>query len=187
MSLSTSTSRHSGNTLLCKETIQFHSTTSGRILIPQYYATTFSLSRTLGDRLTTQDRSRRNRFNQMAWENQAQYTFKILMTNCVIGVQSNSQEMVPSAKASYWRVGKQKCKLLKSCQAQMQAPRPDKRVVQDNVLKSQGRLWLECLNYHIRVFSNEVGVFCQYHEKVWEIKKIDERFVISHQHKKVML
>jgi hypothetical protein len=24
-------------------------------------------------------------------------------------------------------------------------------------------------------------------KKVWEIKKIDERFVISHQHKKVML
>jgi hypothetical protein len=34
------------------------------------------------------------------------------------------------------------------------------------------------------VFSNEVGVFCQCHEKVWEIKKIDEIFVISHQHKK---
>jgi hypothetical protein len=34
------------------------------------------------------------------------------------------------------------------------------------------------------VFSNEAGVFCQCHEKVWEIKKIDERFVISHQHKK---
>jgi hypothetical protein len=34
------------------------------------------------------------------------------------------------------------------------------------------------------VFSNEVCVFCQCHEKVWEIKKIDERFVMSHQHKK---
>jgi hypothetical protein len=33
------------------------------------------------------------------------------------------------------------------------------------------------------VFSNEVGVFCQ-HKKVWEIKKFDEIFVISHQHKK---
>jgi hypothetical protein len=33
------------------------------------------------------------------------------------------------------------------------------------------------------VFSNEVGVVCQYHEKVWKIKKVDERFVISHQHK----
>jgi hypothetical protein len=33
------------------------------------------------------------------------------------------------------------------------------------------------------VFSNEVGVFCQCHGKVWEIKKVDERFVISHQQK----
>jgi hypothetical protein len=32
-------------------------------------------------------------------------------------------------------------------------------------------------------FSNEVGVVCQCHEKVWEIKKVDERFVLSHQHK----
>ncbi len=33
------------------------------------------------------------------------------------------------------------------------------------------------------MFSNEVGVFCQCHGKVWEIKKVDESFVISHQHK----
>jgi hypothetical protein len=39
----------------------------------------------------------------MGWQNQAQYSFKILMTNCVIGVQSNSQDS-------------KKC-----CQAQMQA------------------------------------------------------------------
>jgi hypothetical protein len=51
-------------------------------------------------RLTTQY-SRRNRFNQTAWQNQAQYSFKILATNIGIGVQSNSQEMVPSANASY--------------------------------------------------------------------------------------
>jgi hypothetical protein len=69
----------------------------------------------------------------------------------------------------------------------MQAPRLGESVVQDNALKPQDRLCLECLNYHIRVFSNEVGVFCQCHKKVWEIKKIDERFVMSHQHKKVML
>ncbi len=52
-------------------------------------------------RLTMQDRSRRNRFNQTAWQNQAQYSFKFSMTNCAIGVQSNSQEMAPSANASY--------------------------------------------------------------------------------------
>jgi hypothetical protein len=34
------------------------------------------------------------------------------------------------------------------------------------------------------VFSNEVGVFCQCHGVFWEIKKVDERVVISHQHKK---
>jgi hypothetical protein len=34
-----------------------------------------------------------------------------------------------------------------------------------------------------KAFSNEVGVVYQCHEKVWEIKKVDERFVISHQHK----
>jgi hypothetical protein len=48
-----------------------------------------------------QDRGRRNRFDQTAWQNQAQYSFQILMTNCVIGVQSISQEMAPSANASY--------------------------------------------------------------------------------------
>jgi hypothetical protein len=58
------------------------------------------------------------------------------------------------------------------------------RVVQDNVLKPQGRLCLECLNYHKRAFSNEVGVVSQCHEKVWEIKKVDETLIISHQHKK---
>jgi len=34
------------------------------------------------------------------------------------------------------------------------------------------------------VISNEVAVFCKCQGKVWEIKKVDERFVISHQHKK---
>jgi hypothetical protein len=65
----------------------------------------------------------------------------------------------------------------------MRAPRLGKRVVQDNALKLQGTL-IECLNYHKRVFSNEVGLFCQYHGKVWEVKMVDERFVISHQYKK---
>jgi hypothetical protein len=43
--------------------------------------------------------------------------------------QLNSQEMVPSANASYLKVAKQ-----------MQAPRPGERVVQDNALKPQDRL-----------------------------------------------
>ncbi len=125
------------------------------------------------DRLTTQDRSRRNRFNQMAWQNQAQYSFQIFDDQ--LGNWSTIQLPRNGTKC--------KCKLLKSCQAQMQAPRPGERVVQDNALKPWGRLWLECLNYHKMVISNEVGVFCQWHEKVWKIKKVDERFVMSHQHK----
>ena len=71
--------------------------------------------------------SKRNRFNQTAWQNQAQYS--LLMTNIVIGVESNSQEMAPSANASYYKVAKQ-----------MQVPRPGKRVVQDNALKPRDRL-----------------------------------------------
>jgi hypothetical protein len=50
VSLSTSTTCHSGNTLLCKETIQCR-TTSGRILIPHYNATTLSLRCTLQDKI----------------------------------------------------------------------------------------------------------------------------------------
>jgi hypothetical protein len=65
----------------------------------------------------------------MDWQNQAQYSFEILMTNCGIGVQSNSQEMAPSANASYYKVAKQ-----------MQAPRLVERVVQENSLKLLDRL-----------------------------------------------
>jgi hypothetical protein len=73
--------------------------------------------------------SKRNRFNQMVWQNQAHYSFKILTTNIGIGVQSNSQEMEHSANASYSNVAKQ-----------MRAPRPGERVVQENALKPQDRL-----------------------------------------------
>jgi hypothetical protein len=76
-----------------------------------------------------QDRSRRNKFNQTAWQNQAQHSFKILVTNCVIVVQSNSQEMAPNVNASNYKVA-----------TQMQAPRPGRRVVQENALKPQDRL-----------------------------------------------
>jgi hypothetical protein len=73
--------------------------------------------------------SKRNRFDQTAWQNQAQYSFEILTTNIVIGVQSNSQEMALNANASYQKVAKQ-----------MRAPRPGKRVVQENALKPRDRL-----------------------------------------------
>ncbi len=49
--LSSSTSCHSEKTLLCKETIQCPSTTSGQILIPHYYATTLSLKCTFRDKI----------------------------------------------------------------------------------------------------------------------------------------
>jgi hypothetical protein len=73
--------------------------------------------------------SKRNRFDQMAWQNQAHYFFKILMTNIVIGVQLNSREMAPSKNASCKKVAKQ-----------MQAPRRGKRVVQENALELQDKL-----------------------------------------------
>ncbi len=101
MTLSTSTSCHSGKTLLCKETIQCHS-------LPQdkYWSLTIMQQPSPWDalsekRLTVQDRSRRNRFDQRVWKNQALYSFEFSMTNCVIGVQLNSQEMAPSVNASY--------------------------------------------------------------------------------------
>ena len=56
---------------------------------------------TLSEIRLTKQYSKRNRFDQTAWQNQAQYSFKILTTNIVIGLQSNSQEMAPSANASY--------------------------------------------------------------------------------------
>ncbi len=64
ISLSTSTSCHSGNTLLCKETIQCRSTTSGLIVIPHYNDTPSPWDTLLEMRLTTQY-SRRNRFDKM--------------------------------------------------------------------------------------------------------------------------
>ncbi len=51
ISLSTSTSCHSVNTILCKETIQCRSTTSGLLLIPHYNATALPSRRTLGDKI----------------------------------------------------------------------------------------------------------------------------------------
>jgi hypothetical protein len=50
--------------------------------------------------------------------------FQKLDDQLVIGVQLNSQEMVPSTNASYLIVAKQ-----------MQAPKLSKRVAQDNALK----------------------------------------------------
>ncbi len=99
-SISLSTSTHSGNTLLCKETIQGCSTTSGWILFSTVMQQPSSWDTLLEIRLTKQY-SKRNRFDQTAWQNQAQYSFKILTANIGIGIQPNSQEMAPSANASY--------------------------------------------------------------------------------------
>ncbi len=47
---------------------------------------------------------------------------------------------------------------------------------------------LECLNYHNRDFFKMTKVLSvNDRAKVWEIKKVAERFVISHQHKKLRL
>jgi hypothetical protein len=119
--------------------------------------------------------SKGNRFNQTAWQNQAQYSFKILTINIGIGVQSNSQEMAPSANASYKKVAKQ-----------MRAPRSGKRVVQENALKPWARLWpwMSQLSQQ-GVFKMTKVLSVNDRAKVGEIKKVAERFVISHQHKKV--
>ncbi len=101
ISLSSITSCHSGNTLLCKETIQCHSTTSALLLILHYNATTLSLRCTLGDKIDNTILQKKQIQPNGFWQNQAQYSFKILTTNIVIGVQSNFQEMAPSANASY--------------------------------------------------------------------------------------
>ncbi len=101
MSLSTSTSCHSGNTLLCKETIQCLSTTSGRILIPHYNTTTLSLRHTLGDKI---DNAREKQKKQI-WPNGMAESSTVLFQNfddqLCNWVQLNSQEMVPSINASY--------------------------------------------------------------------------------------
>ncbi len=104
--ISLSTSCHSGNTLLCKETIHGCSTTSGQILFSTLMQQPSPWDAPSEIRLTKQY-SKRNRFNQTAWQNQAQYSFKIF-------------------DDQYWNLStielprngaKCKCKLLKSCQA----------------------------------------------------------------------
>ncbi len=106
MSLSTSISCHSGNTFLCEETIQCHSTTSGQILIPHYNATTLSLRCTLEDKID-------NAINQK----------KHIQPN---GLAESSTVLFQNFDNQYcnWstiklpRNGpKLKCKLIKSCQA----------------------------------------------------------------------
>jgi hypothetical protein len=58
-------------------------------------------------RLTTQDRSRKKRFNQTAWQNQAQYSFK-----------NFDDQLCNWSTIELPRNGtKHKCELLKNCQA----------------------------------------------------------------------
>jgi hypothetical protein len=69
----------------------------------------------------------------------------------------------------------------------MQAPRPGKMIVQDNALKPQGTLTLNVSTITTGCFQMNLVCSVNVRGKVWEIKKIDERLVISHQHKKVFL
>jgi hypothetical protein len=100
-----------------------------------------------------------------------------LTTNIGIGVQLNSQEIAPSANASFKKVAKQ-----------MQASRPGERVVQDNALKPRDRLWpwMSQLSQQ-GVFKMTKVLSDHVRAKVWEIKNVAERLVILHQHKKLML
>jgi hypothetical protein len=66
----------------------------------------------------------------------------------------------------------------------MRAPRPGKRVVQENALKPQDRLWPWMSQLSQKgVFEMTKVLSVSVRAKVWEIKKVAERFVISHQHK----
>jgi hypothetical protein len=127
MSLSSST--HSGNTLLCKETIQCLSTTSGQILIPHYNATTHSLRCNLGDKI---DNARLKQKKQIQPNGLAESS-TVLVQNFVDQLCNWSTIKLPQNGS------KCKCELLKSFQANA-TPRPCERVVQDNALKPQDRL-----------------------------------------------
>ncbi len=141
MALSTSTSCHSGHTLLCKETIQCRSTTSGLLLILHYNATTLSLRCTLGDKIDNSILEKKKiQPNGLAESSTALF-------------QNFADQYCNWSTIKLPRNGtKRKCKLLKVAK-QMRAPRPGKKVVQENALKPQNRLCLECLNHHNRVFS----------------------------------
>jgi hypothetical protein len=67
----------------------------------------------------------------------------------------------------------------------MQAPRPGKRVVQENALELRVRLWpwMSQLSQQ-GVFKMTKVLSVNDRAKVWEIKKVAEIFVISHQQKK---
>ncbi len=106
MSLSTSTSCHSGNTLLCKETIQCSSTTSGWILIPHYNATTLSLGCTLGDKIDNAIQQKKQ-----IWPNGLAESSTVLFQNFDDQYCNWSTIELPRNGA------KHKCKLLKRCQA----------------------------------------------------------------------
>ncbi len=140
-SLSTSTSCHSGNTLLCKETVQCRSTTSGLILIPHYNAITLSLRCTLGDKID----------NAIAEENDS--------TNRLgrINHSTHSKFWRPILELEYNQTPK------KWRQAQMQATKklPSKCKHQDRANGLCRKMpWnrkidfdLECLNYHNRGYT----------------------------------
>jgi hypothetical protein len=67
----------------------------------------------------------------------------------------------------------------------MQAPRQGKRVMQENALKPQDRLRPQISKPSQQgVFKMTKVLSVNGRAKVWEIKKVAERFVISHQHKK---
>ncbi len=106
ISLSTSTSCHSGNTLLCKETIQCCSTTSGQILIPHYNATTLSLRRTLGDKI-----------NSAIWQKQQIRPNGLAESSTVLFQNFYDQYCNWSIIELPRNGAKGKCKLLKICQA----------------------------------------------------------------------
>jgi hypothetical protein len=94
-----------------------------------YNATTLSLRCTLGDKI---DKTRSKQKKQIQPNGLAESS-TVLIQNFDDRLCNWSTIKLPRNGA------KHKCKLLKCCQAQMQAPRPGKRVVQDNASKLQDR------------------------------------------------
>ena len=152
-SMSFSTSTHFGNTLLCKETMQCHSATSGQILIPHYNAITLSLRHTLGDKI---DNARLKKKKQI-WPNGLAELNTVLVQNCNDQLCNWSTIELPRNGA------KCKCKLLKSCQANA-STKTRQRVVQDNALKLWDRLW------HWMSQLSQQGVF----KWIWSVLSMTE-------------
>jgi hypothetical protein len=82
---------------------------------------------------------------------------------------------------------KRKCKLLKSCQVNASTKTGCKGCAGECLETARKSLTLNVSTISTGCFQMTKVLSVNDRAKVWEIKNIDERFVISHQHKKVRL